>query len=205
MKRITSLLLSLAMTFGLSTVAIAAEDNEIYYNITASGEGVTDGVSDLSLEVVEFEPNSYLVATVPVELPIVVDTAGNVTVPTEAKIINNTDDKTLEITKVNVTLSDMPIAAAGKMEECSKAWASQKFLTFKINNDPTAKGASKASGFSVPVMSSDFVLTSGNWDVAPKGELPITLEVEVPPAVYNTVTAKQVIGTISFTLAASEG
>ena len=49
------------------------------------------------------EPDpSVLIATVPIELPVIMDLEGNITVPKDAVIINHVEDKGIEVTAIDV-------------------------------------------------------------------------------------------------------
>jgi len=99
-KRLFQLLMLGLTVFSIGTcnMVLAAEDNsdENIYSTDVNKVGI----SSLSLDIVDAQ--DILVATVPVELPIVVDTNGNVTVPEDAKIVNKLTDKRIQITQLGL-------------------------------------------------------------------------------------------------------
>ena len=75
-RKLLSMLLGVTMLFSMGGSLVSADEllpNGVY----ETADGITKGNMDVTLEIVEFDP--VLIATVPVEFPIVVDTKGNVT------------------------------------------------------------------------------------------------------------------------------
>ena len=182
MKKILSLILSVVMICSLGTVAFAAEDHEIY----DTDSGITSGVTDVTLEVVKAA--DILIATVPIELPIVVDTRGNVTVPTDAKIINNAETS-LEI--IGVAANFYPLILDGTSpEELKEQYleAPEKYMALSILGQPLTEG------------DNDFTQNGYCRNIIPEEELNLELDAAFSAGVFNTVATETVIGTLTFVL-----
>ena len=68
-RKLLSMLLGVTMLFSMGSSLVSAAD-QITNGAYETSDGYSAGVSDVTFEVVEFEP--VLIATVPIELPIVV-------------------------------------------------------------------------------------------------------------------------------------
>lgn len=126
------------------------------------------------------DPGEVVIATVPIELPIVMNLKGDITVPTEAKIINHSD-KDIKVSKVEVAMES--------------GWS----ISDNINN--TAKDTKEvALSFRNDKLNTDGLLaiTNNNWNVAAKDELDLNMKAQIP---VQTTESKGKIGTVSFTLA----
>lgn len=194
--RFISVVLALAMAASSSVAAFAAEDNEV------TGDLKGTGYSALTLEVVDSgggggegpgggeegggggdtDP-AVLIATVPVELPVVMDLNGNITVPEDAVIINHVEDAGIEVTAIDVAVES--------------DWAIAEF-----SDDFTAK-ADNTKEFGLKLRGDDLGLdgtiglSSGNWQIAADGELPLNMRVRLPK---HTEESKTQMATIGFTL-----
>ena len=95
-KRLLTLTLTLSMLASTAVPAFAADPNEVVDPNTKQGG------SNVTIEV-QNNPSDVIIATVPVELPIIVDLDGNITVPTNAKIINQVEDKSIDVVDITAT------------------------------------------------------------------------------------------------------
>lgn len=178
MKKVLSLVLSAAMALSMSAVAFAAE-NESY--LTA--EGVSTAASNITLKVTEYE--EILIATVPIELPIVVSSDGIVTCSTDAKIVNNTSDKTIQVTNVKCTFED-GYKRTGYNSSFTSATLKQVAISM-FGEDVTY-------GVTTDVAST-------KTKISPKGELPLDMMAKVSPAILENSLETTSIGTVTFTIA----
>ena len=165
-------------------------DHLVEFDITFITFPLKD-VSDLTLEVVEFDP--ILIATVPVEIPIIVDTKGNVTVPSNevAKIVNNSDSE-LKVTRVDVHCEGFGLKG---FDGFSPTSVSKEAMGINLRGD--GDNTMHTSSYNIP-------LTAGNWNIEPNSELPLDLQVKFSKQVYAEINEARNIGTISFTLAFAE-
>lgn len=187
-RKLSALILALAISASLAVPAFAAAPNEVvgplsnqgYSNVTlevkdtSGGGGDTgDGGGDTDI----------IIATVPVELPIVMDLDGNITVPTDAKIINHVTDKAIAVTAIDATTENGWIATD---------W-SDDFAT-KLD-DAKELGLS----FRGDSMGSDgqFTLTSGNWTIEADSTIDLNMGAKIPK---QTVESTGKIATIGFTI-----
>ena len=97
-QKLLSLALSGSVLVGNIPAAFALDG---YNAVNASGKGQ----SAITL-FVENSKEAILSATVPAELPIKMDLDGNITVPTNAAIVNTTPGKDIAVTDVHVELAD---------------------------------------------------------------------------------------------------
>ena len=199
MKRMMSAVLSLAMVAAMGTAALA-EDTEQTTEHTANqvwnvDNNLNKASSKMTLEVVK--AGDILVATVPVELPFVVNTKGEVTVPENAKIVNNSD-KSIKITEIRANLQDKDSRFIDNKETLLQSWMSDGYpcWVFNINN----VSASTSGGS----LTSNFVLNADDWTIQAEKELPLTFDLTANKYVYKQAHEKQDLGTISFTIAYAE-
>lgn len=189
------LTLSIAITSMIATSVIpafGAEANEIidplpntgYSKVTVevkdtSGEGGTDPDNPD----IPPDPTEIIVATVPVELPIIVGLDGSITVPTDAKIINHSSEKGIKISSIKVDMDS--------------AWRAANFSDdFTTKEDNTKEIGLSFRG---DTLSSDgtFKITDGNWDIGKQSELPLNMAVKLPK---QTEVSKTQAATIGFTI-----
>ena len=100
--------MALAMAATMSAIPAFAAETEQTTEKAANQVWNVDnklnaGQSKVTLEIQKAE--DVLIATVPIELPIVVNSKGEVTVPTDAKIINNSDKK-IKVTDVGISRTE---------------------------------------------------------------------------------------------------
>ena len=94
MKRILTVFVCVCMTLFVSSSALAANPGEVFHKAngtipTAESKGVYKVI----------DAPDILIATFPAEIPIIVDTRGEVTVPDNLKIANECD-RNLKVTKL---------------------------------------------------------------------------------------------------------
>ena len=143
--------------------------------------------------------DSYLLATVPVEIPISIDTRGNVYVPDNLSIVNNTDDKTIEVTDIHFKTNSSKIEHVYAYKCCGKeslAENDNKWLEFELRDDAGSAGRDN-SGW----IDSQFSLTEGNWVIGPSAELPLNMKANVSRGIFGEPFDKEIVGQLIFTLA----
>lgn len=135
------------------------------------------------------DPINVIVATVPAELPIVMDVnTGEITVPSDAKIINHDADKDIKVTDIEVTSSG--------------DWAIADFDDdFTSKPDNTKEMGLQFRGDNLET-SGKFTLTSDNWVIGASSELPLNMKAKLPK---QTEESKGSIAKASFTLDWSDG
>ena len=149
----------------------------------------------------------YLVATVPVELPIVVNTLGDVTVPTDAKIINNCD-KEIAVTKIEAT-------QAKEYGPNGEAWVFCKAIVGsdgKTYNSGTGTSKDNHVGLtlrgdtfkSIYNFNSDtksyFNLLSSNWTIPSKSELPLNMGAAFGKTMIEDLHSSEELCSLQFTI-----
>ena len=200
--RLLALTLALITATASPVTAFAAESNEITGDLEATG------YSSLTLEVVDSGSEgpgggegenpgggegenpgggdtdpSVLVATVPVELPVIMDLEGNITVPKDAVIINHVEDKGIEVTAIDVVSgADWEIADFSD-DFSSKSTNTKEFGLMLRGDELNTTG--------------EFELSAGNWNIPADGELPLNMRMRLPK---HTEESKTEIATIGFTL-----
>ena len=193
-KKILSLMLCLTTVLGMGTMAYATEldENGVY----ETAQGISVGKSDITLEVVEFDP--ILIATVPIELPIIVDTKGQVTVPSNdvAKIINNSD-KALKVTAINIATNEDWGVSQYRGNGVSRK---NKGIGIELRGDNVETELVMSTYYA----KNNFRLTANNWTIDANVELPLEMQAVVSSAGYATLSEPTSIGTLSFTLAFAE-
>ena len=180
-KRLLTSILTLSMLASTAVPALATGQNEI------TGTLPNTGYSDVTLEVTNnsgggTEPD-IIIVEVPVELPIVMDLDGNITVPTNAKIINHVQDKDIKVIEINATL-DSGWSAANYTDDFTSKTDDTKELGLSFRND-----AMDTTG--------TFSLTAGNWNITANSELPLNMGVKLSK---QSESAKSKIATIGFTI-----
>lgn len=182
-KCLTALVLSLLVLAMTSVPAFAAEPNEVIDPLA------NQGYSDVTLEVKDTSGggtdggSDIIIATVPVELPIVMDLEGNITVPSNAKIINHVQDKDITVTKIAAVMVD-GWSAADFSDDLSEKNEDAKELGLSFRGDTMG-----ANGM--------FSLSPDNWNIAANGELALNMAAKLPK---QTEVNKIKIATVSFTI-----
>lgn len=182
--------MALAMMATMSTAALAASAEQIY----ETDSGLTGGTSQIMLQVKKAQ--DVLIATVPTELPIVIDTRGNITVPTTAKIVNNSDKK-IKVTKIAFSTDNLSSETTKARFSTSNGWTSDtkdKVMSIGFN------GYSASDG----IVGHPYIdlSTSTKMTIEGKQELPLTMDVRCSKPVYsNGIYASTKIGSAQFTIA----
>lgn len=200
LKRFGAWALTLSMVFSTIVPAYAAETNEVVDPLPGTGYSkITVEVKDTSgggggtdpdnpdnpdnPDIPPVDPTDIIIATVPVELPIIMDLEGNITVPTDAKIINHVKDKGIKVTAIEAELAngwqavnfdDDFEAKADNIKELGMA-----FRGDKLGADGT------------------FSITADNWNIAKNGSLPLNMQAKLPK---QTEESKVKVATIGFSL-----
>ena len=186
MKKIASFALALAMMTTMSTAALAISNGQVY----ETDNGLEGGKSLIKLQVKQAQ--DVLIATVPTELPIVIDTRGNITVPTTAKIVNKSDKK-IKVSKVNFSTNSNNVGVT-LTTDSNVAGTSTKSMSINFNGYSTREGTNH-----------DLYIDFGNnakMNIEPNQELPLTMDVKCTKPVYSTViSSSTAIGYAQFTIA----
>lgn len=195
-KKLITSMLTLSMLASTIVPAYAAETNEVvdplpgtgYSKITVevkdnSGGGGTDPDNPDNPDIPPVDPTDIIIATVPVELPIIMDLKGNVTVPTDAKIINHVEDKGIKVTDISVTL-DPSWSAANFSDDFTAKADNTKELGLSFRGDTL-----NADG--------TFTITEGNWNIAKNSNLPLNMAAKLPK---QTTASKTQAATVGFTI-----
>lgn len=181
--------MALTMMATMSTAALAASAERIY----ETDSGLTGGTSQIMLQVKKAQ--DVLIATVPTELPIVIDTRGNITVPTTAKIVNNSDKK-IKVTKIAFSTHNQTTTTKARLT-VSNGWSSttqDKMITIDFNGY-----SSRSGGVDSPYID---LSDSTKMGIEPKQELPLTMGVRCSKPVYSNGTYDSTkIGSAQFTIA----
>lgn len=203
-----SAVLGVTLALGMSSIAFAA-DNESYL----VDEDINIAKSKVSMEVVDAE--KILIATVPLELPIIANTRGEVTIPDNAKIINHADTpiKVAEIKAMTAT-KDIRLAdndfISGKgyskpnlsKTEDKRLWVS---LCDTIMFSSTSENDELHNHYNnILTGNSDNGDARDNWKIPVRSEIDLNMDVEVSKGFYETATPKEDILEIQFTIAFDE-
>lgn len=182
--RLTALVLSLSMM----TTAYAVKPNEVTEPLENTGTtAVTLTVLDSGGD--GEGPGTggdegFIIATVPAELPIVMDLQGKITVPNDAKIINHSDESNIEIINIDTIMGDGWEIADFRDDFKSKQ-ENSKELGLRLRGDELSTDGS-------------FNLTDGNWVVAKdEGVLQLQMAAKLPK---QSETSRTQIATVQFTL-----
>lgn len=180
-KKLITSLLTLSMLASTIVPAYAAETNEVVDPLPGTG------YSKITVEVKDNSggggDSDIIIATVPVELPIIMDLEGNVTVPTDAKIINHVEDKGIKVTDVSITL-DPSWSAANFSDDFTAKADNTKELGLSFRGDTL-----NADG--------TFPITEGNWNIAKNSNLPLNMAAKLPK---HTIESKTQAATVGFTI-----
>lgn len=146
-----------------------------------SGQGT--GNSKVTLEVLEAEPD-VMVATVPVELPIVMDGKGKITVASDAKITNASTNRSIQVSKITATLAE--------------GWEAADYNDdFASMEEGTKKVALSLRGDTLSTADNAFTLSEDNWNIGTDDSLKLNMGAKLPK---QGASAKTEIATIGFTL-----
>lgn len=218
LKKIVSLVMALAMMATMSTAALAAETEQAGTSAATAtanqawffnGE-IGQASSDVTWQVIKGTDTEFLCATVPIELPIVVDTFGSVTVPTDAKIINNSE-KGIDVTDITFETAALTIQnydnaywkKAEKTSDGSLCWPTTGSYAKGANVCLTLRGdgPSKSLAFGSTL---DIPLSEGNWSIPQNSDLTLDMQAIFGSAMIETVHDAQKLCTIHFTIALKE-
>ena len=181
-KQFVSSTLALALMVSAAAPAFAADKQVI-----ADSQGHGEGFSDVTLEVKEAAPD-VMIATVPVELPIVMDTKGNVAVSTNARIMNQSTKRGIQVSKVSTTLAE-GWEAADYSDDFSEKETDTKEVGLALRGDTMSTDGS-------------FNMTTDNWNIGKGGTLKLNMGAKLP---LQSKTEKTKIATIGFTLDWKDG
>ena len=188
-KRLLTSMLTISMLASTAVPAFAAEPNEVTDPLPSTGyTKITVEVKDSSgggetPDIPPVDPTDIIIATVPVELPIIMDLEGNITVPTDATIINHVEDKGIKVTDISVTL-DSSWTAANFTDDFSTKADDTKEIGLSFRGDTlTADGT--------------FPITDGNWNIAKNSNLPLNMAAKLPK---QTTESKGQAATVGFTI-----
>ena len=203
MKRFLSAMLSLAMMATLSTAVFAADTEHTANQVWNTDGKVNTASSKIMTEVIKAE--DILVATVPMQLPVVLDTRGAITVPTDAKIINNSD-KAIQITNLYISISNgyLAIDEAG-VKRAEDNNDQNHYWMYRVNGDTVTRGANAQYGYDTGVsQNSDYALTTSKWKIEKESELPLQFDVKVNSDAYKSAVSSYQSGYFRFTIAYAE-
>ena len=203
MKKIATLAMALAMAATMSAIPAFAPETKQTTEKAANQVWNVDnklnaGQSKVTLEIQKAE--DVLIATVPIELPIVVNSKGEVTVPTDAKIINNSD------TKIKVT--DVGISRTENSEKWGDSFGFGSYES-AVNNPTNNLIGIQLNGDSWNdyTSSAKFIMKDASkWYINADSSLQLNMKVAIGSFIYNsTVTSSPVdVGTLTFTIAYAE-
>lgn len=194
MKRTRQLLTALALVSALTaaTPAFAADISTFAAPIppsVSSTQTITTaggtGEAALQLTVVNASGvgGDVFSATVPAIIPITVSTSGEVTAPTNARIVNNNYDRAIEVK--SITLAGANGWTTADYTSGDFSTRDGKRLAMSFNGD-----ASNGAGA--------VALTADAWQIAADGTLPLALDAKVP--LQSKSGAVGQVATVSFVL-----
>ena len=203
MKKIATLAMALAMAATMSAIPAFAAETEQTTEKAANQVWNVDnklnaGQSKVTLEIQKAE--DVLIATVPIELPIVVNSKGEVTVPTDAKIINNSDKK-IKVTDVGISRTENSEKWGGSFGFGSYESAvnnpTNNLIGIQLNGD-SWNGYTSSAKFAMK--------DASKWYINADSSLQLNMKVAIGSFIYNsTVTSSPVdVGTLTFTIAYAE-
>ena len=198
--------MALAMMATMSTAALAAETQKTANQVWNTDDKLNEASSKMTMEVVKAE--DVLVATVPIEIPVVMDTKGNVTVPDNAKIVNN-GDKAIKVTQVRL---EMPDGGHGLNYYLVKDTSVFEKVKSTSGNVAYWWCSINSSGFSATMFSKGDYIPSGNclldttsntskWTINANDELPLSIDLRASKEAYKSAYNKESFTTIAFTIA----
>lgn len=149
-RRLVSGILTVAMACTMVTPALA------------SNEELKS--SDLTLEILENQGGNpeIIQVTVPAVLPLVMQEDGSLLVPSDAKIENNSADKNLEVTKLEVLCTGSWVLS-DNWEDDSQV---NNTLSLKFRGDIVSE-------------TGNTTLTTGNWEIPSSQDLQLSMEAKV--------------------------
>lgn len=185
--------MALAMMATMSTAALATFNN----NQAGDSDGVMSDASTI-LRIRVDKAKDLLVATVPAALDFVVDTRGDVIVPTNATIQNNCN-KAIQVKQISLTSLEenttTDIEFVGKT--AYQKWNStEKAISITFNGSDGGTSARNARLRWNP---------GSAFKIEANKSLPLTLDVKCSKGVYqNTTTMLSTFGTATFTIGFAE-
>lgn len=172
-------------------------ENKIQYIDTT----ITRGRTEVNLEVVDAE--DILIATLPLEIDMIADTRGDVTVPTNAKIENHTD-KPLKVTDIEIytpTVDWVMLPPDSDMETEDDGGVNrilEIYLCGDLMSSNNKQNTGRANYYT------DIELTQENWKIPANGDLPLDMEANISEWLYLTAREKQNACSFIFTIAFDE-
>lgn len=128
-------------------------------------------------------PSPILIATVPLQLPVIMSTNGDITVSESAEIVNN-QERGITVTGIFVTgMSGWTVV--------------QKDVDFTVKPNDTKQFAISFRGDDVNV------LRDGNWNIAGNGALKLNMAVNMPK--QTALVSNQTIARVGFVLDWADG
>lgn len=178
MRRITSSLLAVAIALSCNVLALAETGN-----IFETPEGLSTGESDMTYEVVK--SSNYLVASIPLDMPIIINTDGEMTLPENLQIQNHTMEQ-LEVSNIKLKGSSSSfyiIDDTSKINELSSV--SGMYFEFKDHNENVYKVNSTVEGYTTNSQPT-FVDTSG-WNIPAKEIVGFELNADCTERCYSAL------------------
>lgn len=140
------------------------------------GDGVCDDCGN--------DEHRFLIASVPLTLPIAAKVNGDVTAPTNAEIVNLTEGKAIKVSAVSVSISgDWSLVDGNTV--FTEADKGNRSLALSFRDTPVM-----ANG-SLDIAQSD-------WTIAVGGTLPLNMKASMPT--QTKTFASSSVGTVTFTL-----
>ena len=186
-------MLSLAMMATMSTAAFAADTEHTANQVWNIDGALNTATTQMQLEIIK--ASDVLVATLPVNLLTIIDTLGNVTVPDNAKIVNNSKSA-IQVKEIKIELPSGNVFAS-KPETAVKN-PNNRLWVYSIN------GATVSRGYDVSYTTAEnpttFKLNTNEWKIEANSELVLDIDLTVSKAVYKDVMEKTNYGTLTFTI-----
>lgn len=177
-----SIPIALSVSLFTSSISLAAQPNQVTEPLP------NKGTSSLTLSVTPDggsggDSSDIVIATVPAELPIVMDLEGNITVPTNAKIINHSLTKGIQVTKIDTKLDNGWTPVDFNDDFSVKTLDTKEIgLQFRGDNMTTA---------------GDFTLSQDNWKIPKDSSIPLNMKAKLPK---QSESSKTKIASIDFTI-----
>lgn len=192
--KITTVCLAATLLVGMTSMAFAAETPQLFAapvppSVTSTKDVTTaGGTGEASLELTVTNAGGVggdiFSATVPAVIPLSISTSGEITVPTNARIVNNNYDNGILVS--GITLAGKNDWKTDDFDTGDFSVQDSKLIAMSFNGD-----ASDASG--------NVALTANSWKIAADGTKDLTLAAKLP--VQSKSGSVGQIATVSFTLA----
>lgn len=206
-NRLARAFTAMVLALTVSQVPVLASTTQIREDTSGS---MSTGNSKITYKVVRAE--NYLAATVPIEIPIVIDSDGNITVPENLYIRNNSNAK-LYVKELSFTPSiesGIAFMTQNKINTVKSEQTDEKGIYFRMQHN-TGNSNSGYLEFTMPdgvesTTDKIFVRASDLGEEFPLGSNRdtnldiINSHIKVTPKVYEDLTAKTKFGTLSFTV-----